>query len=431
MHWIALQPPHEAARQAWGWRALQFTPRVAHAGPALLVEISASERLFGGRRALLHKLFEGMGHQEGLPEIIWARGPTSLLAQAFLSLRLGGKPVPQRWPDGLPLESLEAALPHAATLERTGCRTWGQLRALPRDGVARRFGAGLLSALDTAYGEKPESYPWITLPEVFDVKVELPALATTAPELMWTANRLLGQMALWLQARHHGAVALELEWTLDLKRHDGVQLPSHEQAEVRTSQPTQDMAHLRRLVSEHLERTVLRAPANHLRLRTLETLPWAGESRGFLPEDNRKGDKLHHFIERVSARLGAHNVIVPVPRSDHRPERMQSWHAANGEARRPGEDVRPDSLYPPWLLPEPLRLEVKDNKPQYGGPLQRLARAWRVETAWWEDGTPARRDYYIARSEGAGLVWIYRELTSGDEAEELQEHRWYLQGLYA
>ena len=29
MYWIALSPSHEDERTAWGWRALQFTPRVA------------------------------------------------------------------------------------------------------------------------------------------------------------------------------------------------------------------------------------------------------------------------------------------------------------------------------------------------------------------------------------------------------------------
>ena len=102
-------------------------------------------------------------------------------------------------------------------LERTGCRTWGDLRALPRGGMARRFGAGLLDALDAAWGERPERYPWLTLPEVFDLKLELPALATGAPELMWSAQRLLSQLQIWLQARHRGVLALELEWTLDLR----------------------------------------------------------------------------------------------------------------------------------------------------------------------------------------------------------------------
>ena len=108
------------------------------------------------------------------------------------------------------------------------------------------------------------------------MRLELPALATTAPELMWSAQRLLGQFQVWLQARQRGLLAMEFEWTLDLKRLDGKPLPSHEQMVVRTAQPTQDMQHLRRLVSEQLDRARLSAPASYLRLRSLETVPWAG-----------------------------------------------------------------------------------------------------------------------------------------------------------
>jgi len=68
--------------------------------------------------------------------------------------------------------------------------------------------------------------------------------------------------------------------------------------------------------------------------------------------------------------------------------------------------------------------------PHYGGPLRRLTRLYRVETAWWEEGGPACRDYFIARSAEAGLVWIYRERPMG-EAMGSSFPRWYLQGLYA
>jgi protein ImuB len=377
---------------------------------------------------------------------------------------------------------LTAARGHVDTLERTGCRTWGELRALPRGGVSRRFGAELLDALDAAYGERPERYPWLQLPEAFDLKFELAALATTAPELMWSAQRLLSQLQVWLQARHQGVLALELEWTLDLRRLNGVRLPSHEHLVVRTAQPTQDIAHLRRLVGEHLSRATLSAPANHLRLRSLETVPWGGANTSLLPEDNVKGERLHQLVERLSVRLGEGNVRVPQAVADHRPERMQEWVPAReaviadestviagspsviaGSTRNPGDAPRPsglriksamtsarnqpamtkakpamtntnsDALYPPWLLPRPLALEVRNDVPYYGGPLRRLTRLYRIETGWWEDGRPALRDYFIARSEEAGLVWIFRErplqLTQG--LEQARSFRWYLQGLYA
>ena len=425
MDWIALSPSPDE-RQAWSWRALQVTPRVAWVDEALLLEVSASVRLFGGRPALLRFLLE----ESPLAAVPWARGRSALVALAALRLQSRGAVKPKKV-DDIPLDVLTAAQEHLPTLERIGCTTWGDLRALPREGVARRFGAALLAALDAAHGEQVEQYPWLTLPESFDTNLELMALATSAPELMWTAQRLLTQLQVWLQARNRGVLALELEWTLDLRRLDGKVLPSHERLPVRTAQPTQDMVHLRRLVGEHLGRTPLAAPVNHLRLRSLETLPWAGASRSFLPEDNVQGERLHQFIERLSVRLGAQNVVVPVAHADWRPERMQQWKAAKEGGE--GAVIQADALYPPWILAEPFALEVHDDKPYYEGPLERLSRLYRVETGWWEKGRPALRDYFIARSEEAGLLWVYRErpLSLTKELEHIKEFRWYLQGLYA
>jgi protein ImuB len=190
------------------------------------------------------------------------------------------------------------------------------------------------------------------------------------------------------------------------------------------------MAHLRRLVTEHLARARLAAPANHLRIRTLETTPWGGMPASLLPEDNKPGEKLHEFIERLSVRLGEGNVLVSEPHEDHRPECMQSWVPARHAMHcRGGQEPLSDALYPTWVLPRPVPLEMKGDVPHYGGPLRRLTRLARVETAWWEEGGPACRDYFIARSGEAGLVWIYRERPSGERLSG--SPRWYLQGLYA
>jgi protein ImuB len=137
MYWIALQPsPHDDAK-AWGWRSLQFTPRVAFVDEALLLEIGASERLFGGRKRLLRRLL-GEG---GLRNIPWAAGSTALVALSLLRLQQKGQGVPLEIPEQLPLASFTAAQPHLSTLERIGVSTLGELRELPRAGVARRFGS--------------------------------------------------------------------------------------------------------------------------------------------------------------------------------------------------------------------------------------------------------------------------------------------------
>jgi protein ImuB len=473
MQWIALQwqpEPHEAAVdadapaaapapslaspevaltiEALGWWALQFTPRVAWLDEALLLEISACERLWGGQQQLM-RLMTAWNPVPG-SRIQKVQGATSLVALARLRLfALGEKPFPGMRED-LPLHTLSAARAHLDVLGTMGCRTWGDVAALPRGGLARRFGTGLREALDMAWGLRPERHTWLTLPDVFEQKLELPALAEGAPELMWSANRLLAALQVWLRARQRGVLALELEWTFDLKRRNGVDLPPHQAITVRTAEPTQDMAHLRRLMSERLALTRLAAPASWLRLRSIETTPWAGASTSFLPEDNRKGDKLHELVERLSARLGAQQVLVPVPQADHRPERMQEWQPAlrsssflarrgrGREGRESGEAPPPappeGSLHPTWLLREPMPLEIRDGHPWYHGRLRRLVGPQRVEAGWWGDdeeegGHPAVRDYYVAESPAAGLVWVFRERPSACFAA--REVRWFLQGLYA
>ncbi|HPW06971.1 MAG TPA: DNA polymerase Y family protein, partial [Burkholderiaceae bacterium] len=216
MHWIALQPLPDAtgpqddddgalvdALAALGWWALQFTPRVAQVEGAVLMEVSASERLFGGRKPLLDKIYK---KNKPVALVQYARAATSLIAIA--RLQLSGPA--SRKPDDLPLTTLLAARPHLPTLTRIGCTAWGQLRALPRGGLVRRFGAGLVDALDRAYGAKPELYPWLELPAVFEARLELTARIDNAPALMFGARRLLAQLHVWLQARQRGILALEL-----------------------------------------------------------------------------------------------------------------------------------------------------------------------------------------------------------------------------
>ena len=440
MFWIALPPPDEQQRRLWSWWALRFTPRVAAVDEALLLELSGSLRLWGGRQELLRLLFDGAESLEPLPS---AQGATALIALGLLRQQQAGRKLP-RQARLLPLDTLSAAREHVETLARAGCRNWGDLQALPRGGVSRRFGAGLLAALDAAMGVTAESYRWLSLPEVFDQKLELPALATSAPELMWSASRLLNQLQLWLQARQLGVLALELEWTLDLKRLDGVRLPTHEQRVIRTAQPTQDMAHLRKLVGEHLDRASLAAPANHLRLRSLETSAWAGASRSLLVEEQVQGDQLHQLVERLSARLGAAQVVVPQALADHRPECRQRWvpaqqqlqvAAPGSKAKTKTKPLPADAIHPSWLLPLPLPLQVQRDTPHYHGPLRLLTRPQRIEAGWWDDAGQglALRDYFIARSDAVGLVWIFRERPASlaESESEASRSRWFLQGLYA
>lgn len=447
MHWIALQPPSDADALPLAWQALRYTPRVCLLDESVLLEVSGSERLWGGRARLLSLVCD---QKMPLRHDRWSHAATSLVAIALLRLGLTGLDVSADVTQAinrLPLQVLSAANDALPMLNRAGCRTWGDVRALPRAGVARRFGAGLLLALDQAYGDQPESHRWLSLPEQFEQSIELQSLADSAPMLMFGAQRLLALLRAWLQARHVGVLTLELRWRYDLRRMDGVDLPLYGQLQLRTAEPTQDMAHLSRLMAENLARTPLAAPVNALILRATDTAPLATLSRSLLPSDGAvAGDSLHQLVERLSARLGRDHVLHAVPQADHRPECRQRWVPAEvgvkvlADTPQNSHDAKSlgDMYLPTWLLREPLALQMRGNRPHYQGPLRLLVGPQRLETGWWLDESAphgqgkspqaalAVRDYFIAHSPQAGLLWVYRQRLGSAHAPQ-----WFLQGLYA
>jgi protein ImuB len=460
---------------------LQFSPRVTQLEGAVLVEVQASERLFGGRKALLNRVRAECAE---LQVQQMAVAPTALAARALLRCM----PLTPRESaaatnhtfqvsvaactprhlsavlDGLPIHALWAVQAHQATLLRLGCNRLGQVRALPRGGVSRRFGAPLLLALDHAYGLVSETYAWITLPEQFRLSLEFNSRVEVAEGLMFGANRLLGSLKAWLQARQCGVTSICLHWEHDLQRRSEAKAGS---LMVHTGQASRDTQHLARLLAEHLSRTELVAPVVAITLEATGIEAMATVSNSLLPEDNASGESLLQLMERLSARLGPERVLRGTPLADHRPQRMQSWQACTGDVAKrktPPQASVPSGMvvpshwasYPPWILRKPLRLAVVKDKPVYQGPLQMMAGPERIETGWWPEGAEGigsnrlvhpdltLRDYFIANSELAGLLWIYRQRsgllrTSAKQPVETKtakthgqpdEVRWYLQGIY-
>ncbi|MGA8783716.1 MAG: DNA polymerase Y family protein [Polaromonas sp.] len=469
MRWIALQAciPTEAgpcvmdeaaAQRALASIALGFTPRVALVDEAVLLEVAGSLRLFGGLSRLAQQLELQAKHffesNQVLADIKRAQGATSLIALGRLR-QLHRQPVAmcKRVAD-LPMDTLTAARAHLGVLERVGCRTWDDLLRLPRDGVARRFGATLLEALDRARGHAPDGYAWRVLPEHFDEKLELDALVIHAPALMAGAQLLLVHLQAWLLGRQSGLCACKLVWHLD-KRRD---VPPTGELVIRTAQPAQDLAHVARLIAEHLAQQRLPAPVNALSLQSLATeklMDSAAATSSLLMQARKQGDSALELVERLSARLGQAQVQLWQARADHRPEQMQRWVnaqdalesiAANARTERARglNGIKNEALYPTWLLPEPLRLQAVGDSPVYQGPLLRLAGPQRLEATGWlmaDDGgdsgvrgrPPAIRDYFIYRSLQAGLLWIYSERlpVTLPSAAAGPARAWYLHGFFA
>lgn len=435
MLWAALSlpcapdetPPSSDDLHGLATWALQFTPRVAIADEAVVMEVEASTRLFGGRRAL-HERIASEGRELGMAGLAWA--PNSLAALACVR---AGKLNGVRQPltdvlDALPMNTLSAIRPHHLTLSQLGCRTLGDVRRLPRGGISRRFGKALLSALDQAYGLRPETHSWIALPETFQARLELMARVETAPALLFGARRLLLQLCGWLAARHAGTTAFTLRWAHDIMRPrdagEGGELT------IRTAQPMRQVEHLCRLLAENLAHVKLQAPVGDLFLEAIDVVPLQERSASLLPDEKSEREPLALVLERIAARLGPERVLRPALREDERPEWAQHWQPTPQPVTR--RRIAPSDVpQPTFLLPQPRRLATRAHRPIYQGPLMLLSGPHRIESGWWhlDEGDTSThhvaRDYWVALSEYAGVLWIYQERLAGDTAA------WYLHGSFA
>jgi len=486
MLWVALilppRPPAPSADPAappdhpWGicpetqaglavW-CLQFTPRVALMEDAVVMEVEASLRLFRGLGALKARIADE-APDLGAAGIGWAPTATAALVLARCGVPdLGGRLL-QAVLDPLPLQALSAGAEHAEPLSRAGINTLGQLRALPRGGISRRFGAALLAMLDQAYGLRPEAHRWETLPEDFHARIELPGRVDHAPALLLGARPLLMRLCGWLAARHAGATGVTLHWVHDSMRAkdagDGGSLT------IRTAEPIRALEHFCRLMAEHLAKTRLLAPVGELRLEAIGVQALTEDSASLLPDTVRTGETLYLTLERIAARFGPERVLQPAPGDDHRLEWMTRWQpATEGRStgrRRAAARAAPSMPEPGFLLEPPLRLALREHRPHYQGALTLLLGPDRVEGGWW-DRLPARapaheasdtgagardksapaftalvphddaatvtaghrnvvRDYWIAVNDNAGVVAIFRQpLDDGGSA-------WFLHGVYA
>lgn len=444
------------------------------------MEVEASLRLFGGYSQLAHQL-EQAREVLDIKQIAWASNSLAALTLARAGqsgdagLRSDESPRFQSLKvllDPLSIDHLSAAAKHRDVLLRAGCMKLGQLCALPRGGISRRFDADLLLSLDRLYGLCAEAHEWIAVPEQFRHSLELMASVDQAPALLFAAKRLLHLMSAWLTARRVGVTAFKLSW-----RHDVMASRSAGtggELILRTAKATRDVTHLCGLLSEHLAKTVLLAPAGALSLEVITTQDYEEHSQELFAHRARPETALQEVLERIAVRLGSEKIRRPLPVQDHRPEAMYRWqvvteaqplsdarHSERNPSRLPllpGSATRRKAirtsrskprltqpllnahrlhygLQPSFLLAEPLALHTQNNRPFYKGRLQLLIGPHRVEGGWWDrirEGDEAEttryvaRDYWVAQSEHGGMLWIYQQ-----RLMQLEAPAWFLQGVFA
>lgn len=409
----------QSLREIAQW-ALQFGPAPSLEGEeAVLLEIGASLKLFGGARKLMQEIAGALPTLGFTAWLAAAPTPTAalMLARAQRTRIITEASSLTHTLDALPITVLDLPPTTLETLHDLGMRTIGTLLALPRDALARRFGTHLLALLDRALGRKPDPRLPLALPEQFSGRLELPAPAWEVAALLFAAKRLTASLCGWLRGRGLGAMRLRL----DLVHED--QTPSA--VRFNLSAPSRDAMHLTTLLRERLERVQLPGRVEAIVLATEHCEPLAARDLGLFPGMDARED--HELIERLCARLGDEAVLALRPHADHRPELAWRVHASG----RSGPDLLPPAPRPLWLLREPQLLE--DYLGSSRTPVALSDGPEKIESGWWE-ARDVRRDYYVARTQTGERLWVFRQALPSREDKEAgttQPLAWYVHGIFA
>ncbi len=404
----------ESLERLAGWAA-QFTPAVCLEPTGLVLEVSASLKLFGGLAKLLSALRGGV-RALGLQATLGI-APTPLAARAFARAEARGIAVrscaqmadlPARLAD-LPLFLLDWPGRTLELLADLGVVRVKDALALPRAGFSQRFGPEALAMLDRLAGRAPDPRLSFVPPARYRARLELPAEAEGVEAILFPLKRLLAEMEGTL--RGHGAGVQELDLHLEHGRRSRTHLA------LAFATPEREAEFILSIAREKLARLQLAAPTVGLRLAAERLLPFAPREGTWLPGREERAVGRARLIERLCARLGHGRVFGIALAEDHRPERGWKNPPAAASRTRHGGGARPV-----WLLNRPQRLVAGAAGPTLQGSLQLLAGPERIETGWW-DGEPVSRDYFVAANATGETVWIYRE--------RRDPGAWYLHGVFA
>ena len=412
----------------------QWTSTIAIEPPAsLLLEIAGGLNYFGGLENLLGRIDAGLG-TIGFSAVVSTAptaGAASLFARAGRTIVIAEETDWARKLCALPVALLANARDALETLSGIGVRTIGELLALPRDGVARRFGQALLDEIDRALGTLPDPRALFVPPERYHGQLELPVPVDEVEALLFGVNRLVAELAGFLHGRGAGVTRL----TCDLV-HEDVEPTSI----VVGLTATRQIEHIMNVLRERLARETLPDRVEAIRIVSEEIAPLGAKESDFFPVARKDGEAGAQLIERLRARLGEDAVRTLELRADHRPELAGGETAKVGHPKRsegsavPARRKADPSLCsgdpspcaarlgmtpgnrPLWLLSSPRRLGADP----IAAEIRLESGPERIETGWW-DGFEVGRDYFVGRNARGEALWLYRE--RGGE--------WFVHGIFA
>ena len=461
--------------------AERYSPTVAvdelqpgHEG--LTLDMTGGAHLFGGEGALLQELEQRLA-KAGIP----ARAALADTAAAAWALarfgedRLAGEGRTREALKSLPVEALRLSEGALRLLHRFGLKRIGDLYALPRAGLARRFrgeeGMELVRRLDQALGIEAEPLEPVRPEPLFRVWRAFPEPIIDMEGVAWALPPLIDALAAQLDRGGKGARRL----VLTAFRVDG----RTTSLEAGLSAPQATPAHLLRLLKERgLERLDLGFGADALMVSAHKAEAAKARQGDLETGQERAGpEALAALIDRLGARLGEAAVLRPILIDSHLPERSEAWAPAGAEpaVQTGAADDRPRPLF---LLDPPELIQTLAGMPDHPPAqfswrrvMRKVTRAEgpeRLAPEWWrgpvsdlfkkemeetllseaeKEAAKARRiiersqtrerqdasrtrDYFRVEDEHGRRYWLFREGLYDHGAPE-RLPTWWMHGVFA
>jgi protein ImuB len=317
----------------------------------------------------------------------------------------------------LPLACLAPDPARAATLERWGVRTLGDLARLPIAEVATRLGPAGAVLVRAARGEDERPLAPQPVAGPIEEAVDLDFALDAMEPLLFVLRGLVERAVARVGLEGIGVVRLALALGLDDRSRDDRLIP--------LAAPTRDVKTLLTCLRIDLEARPPRAAVAHVGLVAVPDVVRAAQLGLFHPPGPAP-ERLATTLARLAAICGADRIGAPVVVDSHRPgaAAVAPFTLGNGSAE-PGRARAGCRLVVRALRPaRAVEVFCDRDRPDFvrgdglGGRVVGAAGPWRLSAEWWSESRLAR-DYYDLELSDGGIYRCYRE-----------DGRWWMDGVY-
>lgn len=405
----------------------------------LAIDVRSSLRLFGGIRGLsrtLRPALQDKLSQLQLPLLYVEAASPSAAASILLSRAHRNTLITER--EGLRSALGNITIEHLALdkkvknrLTACGLHHLRDLWRLPSAALRLRFGREISDYLAQLVGEQTPNIPRWHDNRSFNQTVTPDVPAETPADILVLAAVLFDQLQVFLRNQHKTTSQMLIELT-DIAKH------THS-LELGTRHPVRERSVWLMLLEHKLQKIMIRCPITSLRVMCNHFQEYCpagahpAQNRAQHPDSNKTSPDL---LELLSARLGKDAIFMIHQEEDYDPEVAGSYlNYEETTTVKPSltaprsRGFMPEGKQPCLLLPAPMPLTTRQQKPVYLSPLTMLQGPDRVETRWWT-GQDIQRDYYVARNLQGMRLWIFRDLKRSKLVSGNQSC-WFLQGFFA